>query len=320
MSEEKKVIKAIKKAIPSVVSIVSDFAFNKKEKIFDIFHSGSDQEKMKIIGGSGFAVEKNLIVTSFHVIEGKENYYILDFKKKKSEAKIVHLDKANDTAFLKIKTNHLEPIKLGDSNKIQIGQTVIAIGTALGIFPNTVSKGIVSGISRTIIAQGEHQEDKELFGLIQTDAAINPGNSGGPLINTKGEVVGINTATVFGVENIGFALPINAIKEEINEIVNLGFYKKINLGIQYIILNKKISEILSLTNNQGALIVKEPLKDSPAQNAGLKKGDLILEINNEKISSRKTIRQIIRQKNTKEFKFKILRKGIFKNIILKINQ
>ncbi len=319
MSEEKKIIKAIKKVVPSVVSIVSDFTFKKKEKFFDIFHSGSTEEKIKLIGGSGFAVARNLVVTSLHVIEKKENYYILDFERKKSEAEILHIDKINDIVFLRVKTNSLKPVKIGNSEKLEIGQTVIAIGTALGIFPNTVSKGIVSGISRTIIAKGEHQEDKELFGLIQTDAAINPGNSGGPLINTKGEVVGINTATVFGVENIGFALPINAVKEEISEIIAAGFYKKINFGIQYILLNKKISKILSLPNQQGAFIVKDPPKGSPAQIGGLRKGDLILEINGKRVDSRKTIRQIARDEKTKKFNFKILRKGSLKNISLRID-
>ncbi len=318
MTEEKKIIKAIKKAMPSVVSIISDFTFKKKEKILDIFRSEKTEEKIKLIGGSGFAVGKNLVLTSLHVIEKKENYYILDYERKRSMAEIIYTDKASDIAFLKIKSNFLKPIRIGNSDNLEIGQTVIAIGTALGLFPNTVSKGIVSGVSRTIVAQGENDEDKELYGLIQTDAAINPGNSGGPLINLKGEVIGINTATVFGVENIGFALPINIVKEEIEDILAKGYFKKTKLGIQYIILDRKINKLLSLPASEGALIVKEPSSESLAFKAGLRKDDIILEINNKKINSRQTIKKIISKNNLKSLIFKILRGGVIRILSLEI--
>jgi S1-C subfamily serine protease len=178
-------------------------------------------EKTQIGGGSGFIVSSDgYVLTSNHVVADSASEYtvILDPKHKYS-AKVLSRNPINDTAVLKIEDGNLPYIDLADSNKIQLGEEVVAVGNALGEFHDTLSAGIVSGLSRYITAFGglDHQM-QNLRGLIQTDAAINPGNSGGPLLNLAGEVIGINTAIVQGAQNIGFAIPINQAKPDIEQV------------------------------------------------------------------------------------------------------
>ena len=316
MSEEKEIVKIIKRAVPSIVSIVSEPDLNKKKDFFDIFSPKETREKTSLIGGSGFFVSKNgLLVTNLHVVKKPGKYYILNYQQEKVPAKIISTDDLNDVAFLKAEIVNSKPIELGDSNFLEIGQVVLAIGTSLGLFQNSVSKGIISGISRTIVAQSGKEGDKELYGLIQTDAAINPGNSGGPLINSKGKVIGINTATVFGVENIGFALPINAIKDDLEELLSSGQTKRLNLGIHYSLLDSSISRFINLPVKKGAFLISRPAKNSPAELAGLKEGDVILEIEGVKITPKATIRKIIRELNKRSLSLKVWRQGK----ILKLN-
>lgn len=304
MSEEKKIIQSIKKVIPSVVSILG--SISPAGDIFSLFRKGGSE----IVSGSGFFLDKNgLIVTDSHVIKEDKDCFILDWQQRKFRAKIISVNQNNDTAFLKVEAKKTRPVKLGDSDSLQVGQTVLSIGTSLGIFQSSVSKGIVSGISRTIVAFDSEKKEKEFYGLIQTDAAINPGNSGGPLVNLKGEVIGINTATVFGAENLGFALPINAIKDDLEEIKLYGRIRPLNLGLYYILLDKSISKFLDLPLEKGALLIKEPPENSPAYLGGLRKGDIILEIEGLKIRPKETIRKIIRRINKKVISFKVYRSG-----------
>jgi len=234
-------------------------------------------------------------------------------------------DPVQDLAIIKIEqeitTNHngeseIKPFivaKLGDSSNLQIGQTVIAIGNSLGEFRNTVSVGVISGLGRTITASGggliETIED-----VIQTDAAINQGNSGGPLLNLKGEVIGINTATVISAQNIGFAIPVNKAQKDIEQVKKIGKIVYPFLGIRYILINEEIQKENNLPVNYGAWIISGSegelaiFPGSPAEKIGLKENDIVLEFNNEKISLENSLAKIIMKYNPGDkVKLKILR-------------
>jgi len=303
---EEKTIRAIKKIIPSVVSIV----YEKEEGQFSDL---SEIKRGKAIGGAGFFVSPELIATDRHLVGSeKEKCLVIDFFKRKEKAEIIGVDDFNDIAFLKVKRREdIKPAELGSSKNLVLGQTVIAVGNSLGIFPNSVSRGIISGLSRNIITQ-EEETDRELYGLIQTDAAINPGNSGGPLIDLEGRVIGINSAVVYGAENIGFALPIDFVKEDIKEIQENNFLKKPLLGIQYVLINEETKNVFNLSISFGALVL-EVKKGFLGQVIGLEKGDIILKVDNKKIDSQTTIKKILNNCQGREVVFEILRnREIFK--------
>jgi serine protease Do len=207
----------------------------------------------------------------------------------------------------------LTTVALGDSNNIELGQTVMAIGNALGIFKNTVSSGIISGLSRSISAQADPYSIQELRGLIQTDAAINPGNSGGPLVNIFGQAIGINVAVVFGAENIGFAIPINSAKRVLSDLKKYGRIRRPFLGIRYLTVDSNLKEKLKLPVDYGALIVSEKhgvVSKSPADLAGIKEKDILLEVNGEKITTDKPMQDFLENLAVGEtIKLQILRDG-----------
>jgi len=216
------VITAIDNALPSVVTIrISKTITNYSIEInpFNPFRPFRQipQEKSQTAQniGSGFIVgSEGLIITNKHVVSDENaSYSIITSKQKEYAVQQIYRDPSNDLALLKVNATGLKPITLGDSSKLMLGQTVYAIGTPLGEFTNTVTNGIISGLGRGITAGSLYEGYVEkLDNVIQTSAAINPGNSGGPLINTKGEVIGINTAIAQGSQNIGFAIPVNVIK------------------------------------------------------------------------------------------------------------
>jgi len=223
------------------------------------------------------------------VVEDGNASYAAIWKDKSYPCRILARDKITDIAILKIEGKNFPYLNLGDSSKLKLGQTVMAIGNVLGEFSNTVSKGIISGLSRQISAEfGEKSQD--FFGLIQTDAAINPGNSGGPLIDIFGRAIGINTATVLGLENIGFAIPINQAKAILEDIKKYGKICRPNLGIRYLLINEEIQKRHNLPFDYGAFIIHECLSErggiipaGPAEKAGLQEGDIILEVEGRKI-------------------------------------
>ncbi|MEE8131528.1 MAG: trypsin-like peptidase domain-containing protein [Candidatus Paceibacterota bacterium] len=328
------IVQTIKKVMPSVVSILISKHFQEIEKKVPIegFRLPFKLPKLKIPkeqidgqgmvnvgGGSGFFVDKKgIIITNKHIIiDPKAEYTIITNDNKKFKAKILARDPINDVAILKIADSqrNFPTVKLGDSSKLELGESVIAIGNALGLFKNTVSVGIISGLSRSIAAQLDSKSPiQEMRGLIQTDAAINPGNSGGPLVNIKCEVIGINAATVFGAENIGFALPINEVKRDLDELKKYGRIRRPFLGIRYIIINANIKDKLKLSVDYGALLISENPHDqaviskSPASQAGIKEGDIILECNSKKIDQNKTIQDFLETLEVGDIlKLKILR-------------
>jgi len=321
-SQEEKIIRAVEKVSPSVVSIV----ITKDVPVFEQYlyspfgdplfsipqYRQKGTEKQEIGGGTGFVVsEDGLILTNKHVaLDEEADYTVFTNDGKSYSAKVLARDPFQDLAILKIDQEKIvneegrlviapfPTVELGDSDRLQIGQTVVAIGNALGEFRNTVSVGVVSGLSRQITASGgglvETLED-----VIQTDAAINKGNSGGPLLNLKGEVIGINTAMVQEAQSIGFAIPINKAKRDIEQVKTLGKITYAFLGVRYIIINEAIQEENDLPVNYGAWIVKgiegDPAvyPDSAAEEVGLEEGDIILEFGGERITSDNSLAEII---------------------------
>jgi len=336
MKENSPVVKMIKKTMPAVVSIVISKNLEKLEKEmakeFPFFgpkikipeENVDSRGMVKIGGGSGFIVDKKgVIVTNRHVVADTDaEYTVVTDDNRKMQAEVLARDPINDVAILKIDPQGKEfsTVNLGNSDEIDLGQTVMAIGNALGIFKNTVSSGIVSGLSRSISAQPDPHSVQELRGLIQTDAAINPGNSGGPLMNIFGQAIGINVAMVFGAENISFAIPINAVKRDLNDLKKFGRIRKPFLGIRYLTIDASLEKKMKLPVDYGALIASEQhaiVPKSPADVAGLKEKDIILEINGERITVEKPIQDFLEKLSVNEaIALKVLRNG--KNIDIKI--
>ncbi|MEA3344149.1 MAG: trypsin-like peptidase domain-containing protein [Patescibacteria group bacterium] len=329
------IVKIAKTACPAVITIIITKDLPKVDGFYLMpvggrgvimpkFKKGK-KEATKIGGGSGFIVSADgYVITSNHVVADREaDYTVILSPKKKYSAKVFARDPINDIAILKIKDKKFPYIALGDSSKIELGQNVVAIGNALGEFNDTLSSGIVSGLSRYIRATNHFDSRTErLRGLIQTDAAINPGNSGGPLVDMDGKVIGVNTAMVIGAQNIGFAIPINYAKKDLEEVKKYGRIKHPFLGVKYITLTEEISKKNKLPVNYGALVVRETLgeppviKGSAADKAGLKEFDIILEAKGKKINSEKPLSNTLQESKIGEtIELMVLRKS--KRITLK---
>ncbi len=325
--EKSPIVQIAKKACPAVITVVISrdlpkvegfyfFPYGEQQFVVPKMKSGK-KEKTKIGGGSGFIISPDgYIITSSHVVAEKNADYAVIYEPNKTyPAKVISRDPINDVAILKISVKNFPYLELGDSDKIELGETVIAIGNALGEFHDTVSTGVVSGLSRYINAfSGLSKHAEMLRGLIQTDAAINPGNSGGPLVNMEGQAIGINTAMVMGAQNIGFAIPVNYAKRDMEEIKKYGKIKRPFLGVKYIILNKEISQKDKLPISYGALIVREALGESAiipggaAEKAGLKEFDIILECRGEKITEENSLSHILQGcEINEEIPLKVLR-------------
>jgi S1-C subfamily serine protease len=236
--------------------------------------------------GSGFVVKSDgLIVTNKHVVNDTDlTYKVSTSDGKTYDVQTISKDPNNDIAVIKIDASGLIPVHLGDSSNLEVGQFVIAIGTALGEFRNTVTTGVISGLGRGISAGDDFQGYVErLDNVIQTDAAINPGNSGGPLLDARGEVIGINVAVAAGANNIAFSIPINTVKEALTEYNKTGkFPAKAFLGVEYQMLTKQAALLNEVP--QGAY-VQNVIPDSPADRAGLIEGDIIFKVDGEAISA-----------------------------------
>lgn len=261
-------------------------------------------QKKEIGGGSGFIISSDgLILTNRHVVEENDvEYTVVTNDGKKYNATVLARDPSEDLAIIKITAVNLPAVTLGDSSKIKIGQTAIAIGNALGEFRNTVSVGVVSGLSRSVEASGSQAGTELLENVIQTDAAINKGNSGGPLLNLRGDVIGINSATVLGAQSIGFAIPIDRAKTDIQSVLKNGRLVLPFLGVHYVLITPALRTQLNLSSDFGALISKDEnsnesaiVQNSPAAQAGLKDGDIILRVNGENITAQNSLSQILRK-------------------------
>lgn len=297
LNEESAVIDVAEQASPSVVTVsikkTEKFIKNGRPFGFDPFMDpfGSLFERPQIGErqvehdiGSGFIVSADgLIVTNKHVVSDTDaEYKVITNDDKEYKVTKIDRDPLNDLAILKIEASDLKPLELGDSDNLKVGQFAIAIGTALGEFRHTVTTGVISGLGRGITAGDSFSMSaEELDNVIQTDAAINPGNSGGPLLNSAGQVIGVNVAIASNGENIGFALPINIIKTALNKFEKRGGFKtRAFLGVRYFM----ISQEAALQNEvpQGAYI-QEVVEGSPAEKAGIQPGDIITKIDDQSL-------------------------------------
>jgi len=354
ISEESAVISAVEKVSPAVVSIIvskdlpvieqyyqSPFGSDFFRQFFgddfsDFFGFSAPRyrqkgtEKREIGGGTGFLISADgYVATNEHVVLDEEaEYTVLMNDETKHEAKVLARDPITDLAILKIKGSNFPFVELGDSSILKAGQSVIAIGNALGEFRNTVSTGVISGLARSVIAGGYGIGSEQLVGVIQTDASINVGNSGGPLLNLAGQVIGINTAMAAGAENIGFAIPINEVKNTINNVKEHGRIIRPWLGVRYVQINKAIAEANKLDVDYGALIVRGEertdlavIPGSPADKAGLEENDIISELNNKKIDSKNPLAKAIAKfKPGDEITLKVLHKVEEKEVKVKLEE
>lgn len=308
------------------VSIRALQRVQQKPSIFDdffgmnLFRPNSPQiqqpKEIKQDIGSGFVVDGGFVVTNKHVVaDTTSKYRIVDNEDKEYDVEEIYRDPANDLAILKVKELKLPGISLGDSDKLRVGQRVIAIGTALGEFRHTVTTGVVSGLARGIVADSGFGDSEALENVIQTDAAINPGNSGGPLLDMSGSVIGINVAVSRGAENIGFALPINILKNSLENFNATGQFDRPYLGVKYQVISKKAA--LKNEIPSGAYIT-EVVKDSPADKAGLKIGDIITEFDGEPVGEKNLATIVNKKKIGDSIKIKLYRWDEDKNMDISV--
>jgi S1-C subfamily serine protease len=301
VQEESSVIDVVDHVSPSVVSVVL------KTSQFDFF-SGVTQSQEGI--GTGFIVDSHgLIVTNSHVADNPNGEYSIVLKDGRTfDVKKIHLDEVSDLAILEVTARDLPAVELGDSDALRVGQRAIAIGNALGRFQNTVTTGVISGISRQLRASGGFGSEAKIYeNAIQTDAALNPGNSGGPLLNSSGQVIGINVATTLGADNISFAIPVNDLKPILETFLKEGRIVRPYIGVQYQMVTPEIARVQNLP--QGAY-VSRVLADSPADKAGVKRGDIIVEFDGKKIDPETSIaRSIAKKKPGEEVRLVLDREG-----------
>ena len=287
VTEESMVIDVADKVSSSVVTvrIKTTQVFRQFVDPFGFFgQRGQTQERnIEQDIGTGFVIgDDGLIATNKHVVGDSEaKYEVVTRDDKTYEVEKIYRDPVNDLAILKIAANGLKRVEMGDSSKLKVGQFVVAIGTALGEFRHTVTTGVVSGLGRGITAGSPFEGSERLDNGIQTDAAINPGNSGGPLLNSAGQVVGVNTAVSSEGQNIGFAIPINVIKDAIDNFNKTGQFSRPFLGVKYRMLDQKTALMNDVP--QGAYI-QEVVADSPADKAGIQSEDIITKIGGQKIN------------------------------------
>lgn len=330
---DKLTVEAVRKVSPCVVSIV---VAKYLPRIHDInpgqffnpflFGDVEDGAKQRITvgGGSGFLVHSDgLVLTNKHVVfDAEAEYTVLMNNGSEHPAKVLSRDPINDIAVLKIDPpvdgKSLPYVELSSTKNIELGQTVLAIGNALGMFTNSVSKGIVSGLARSISASlggapGAHMET--LRGVIQTDVAINQGNSGGPLIDLEGKVIGINTAVIFGAQNIGFAIPVDWAKSDLEDIIAHGRIIKPFLGLMYVMITPELSKKYGLPSEAGAMVIRDRRPDavavlvnSPADKAGIKEHDIITHLDDKEIKNNQDLTDLLQSHKVGDtIKLKFLR-------------
>lgn len=274
---------------PSVVSIVTSSSAGR---------TGYTQQA----AGTGIIVSKDgYVLTNKHVIAGASKVSVITSNGLTYDGvKIVGTDPLNDLAFLKISgVNDLTPATLGDSKTIRAGQGVVAIGNALGQYQNTVTSGIISGLGRPVVAStdGSNTNAESLSDLIQTDAAINSGNSGGPLLNLKGQVIGINTAVASDAQSIGFAIPVGATKGVLKQLLATGRVERAIVGVQYISITPEVKQQYKLSVSQGDYVTATSgsaiQANGPAAKAGIQEKDIITKVNGVEVGPGRSISTLV---------------------------
>ncbi|MCA9376239.1 MAG: trypsin-like peptidase domain-containing protein [Candidatus Doudnabacteria bacterium] len=287
--EDTAIIEAVKKIQPAVVSVIAT-----QERI-DVFGRQFTSQG----GGTGFVLTNDgLILTNKHVVsQANTEYSVVLASGETFEVTEVIEDPFADLAFVRIDATGLPIVELGDSDALQVGQKVIAIGNALGAFENTVTSGIVSALDRSL---GAGPQDETLQGVIQTDTTINPGNSGGPLLDLNGRVIGVNTAIIQGGEQIGFAIPVNDTKIAFESVLKNGRIVRPILGVRYLSVTPELQELSSLQTDRGILLFSanrrtEPaiVPGGPADEAGLVEGDIILSIEEQPLNEEHSVTRVL---------------------------
>jgi serine protease Do len=315
VGQESQVVDVVQQANPAVVSIVISRevpVFERRYRQFgpfqvpEVYQEGT--QRQEVGEGSGFIVsESGLVVTNRHVVSRQDaSYTVITSDGETFDAAVVARDSQMDIAVMRITEGDNFPhLSFGNSDNLKLGQSVIAIGNALAEFRNTVSVGIVSGLSRSIVA-GSVSRSEQLDGVIQTDAAINPGNSGGPLLNLRGEVIGVNVAVAQRSENVGFALPSKAVDEVVNSVEKHGEIRRPYLGVRYVQVTPEVAKRNNLSVEHGALVTRGQrrsdlavLPDSPAKRAGIESSDIILSVDGQSLQDT-DLADIIRQKEIGE--------------------
>lgn len=330
VAHDERIVDVVEIANQSVVSVIATRdvpVFERYFETFDPFDGLFGQEggftiprerqqgteERRVAGGSGFLVSADgMIVTNRHVVADDEaQYSVLLADGSSYEVEVLARDAVIDVAILQITNDEMpdvQPLQFGDSDELQLGQTVIAIGNALAEFTNTVSTGVVSGLSRTIDARGPRGMIEQLDQVIQTDAAINLGNSGGPLLDMSGDVVGVNVASSLAGENIGFALPANTVKQIVDSVQRTGAIERPFLGVRHVMLTPRIAEMEEIDLTYGALIVPGSadnpdgdaiMPGSPADEAGIMAGDVIIAVNDRSLQD-VSLAQVLRTRSVGE--------------------
>lgn len=283
--EEDSLISLVENVSPSVVSILTS--------------SGSNYG---YAAGTGMIVSKDgYVMTNKHVVgSATRATIVMSSGKTYEDVPVLGKDPLNDIAFLKIpKVNNLPAIQLGDSKTVQTGQSVVAIGNALGEYQNSVTTGIISGVGRPVVASddGTYATASSLTDLLQTDAAINHGNSGGPLLNMKGQVIGINTAIAEDAQSVGFAIPVGAAKGMLKHLKATGRVERAIIGVSYVSITPEVKAEYKLSADKGDLITTESGRavraDSPAATAGLQEGDVMVKVNDQEIGAGKSVSTLV---------------------------
>ncbi len=299
VQEQSAITSVVSKTNDAVVSIIISQEVPNINNYFDIgsgLNINNGGSTLQEVGaGSGFIISSDgYILTNKHVVSNASaQYTVIMNNGKQYNAKIVGTDPTNDIAVVKINASGLPTIPLGNSSGLQLGQSVVAIGNALGQYQNTVDTGVISGLNRNVQAQDPATGATEnLTGMIQTDANINPGNSGGPLLNLLGQAIGINTAVDSSANAIGFAIPINQAKSDVNSILSTGKIVKPELGVDYELVTSGIQQQYKIPYNYGAYVVNV-ISNTPASSAGIKSGDVILSVNGTQISESNSLSYLI---------------------------
>lgn len=312
VEEESTTIEVVERVSPAVVSVIV------KTINFDLFTGPSLRESGI---GTGFIVDSNgLIVTNSHVVDNSRGEYSVVLKDGTTyPVDKIHLDTVSDLAIIEITARDLPIVELGDSDDLKVGQKAIAIGNALGRFQNTVTVGVVSGIGRNLLTSGGFGTKPTIQeNAIQTDAALNPGNSGGPLLNSSGQVIGINVATTVGADNISFAVPVNTLKPLLETFSKEGRIIRPYIGISYTMISK---EIAGLRDMPVGAYITSVIKDSPAENAQLKRGDIITTFDGRPVNEEYSIAKAVSEKRVGDkVKLEIDREGEKINITVELEE
>ncbi|HET6516393.1 MAG TPA: DegQ family serine endoprotease [Thermodesulfovibrionales bacterium] len=301
---------------PAVVNISSTKVIRRdtspfsEDPFFDFFNPFHDfglpkKWKEQSLGSGVIVTKDGYIITNNHVVEQSEDIRVTLYDKRSFRGKVVGSDPKTDIAVVKISADNLPTIPWGDSDGLQVGEFVLAIGNPFGL-SHTVTMGIISAVGRANVGIADYED------FIQTDAAINPGNSGGPLVNIKGELIGINTAIFSrtgGYQGIGFAVPSNMTKLVMEQLMKQGKIVRGWLGVSIQEITPELSQKFGIQDSKGAL-VSDVTKGSPAEKAGIMRGDIILEFNGKEVTSVGALRNSVAQSKTgSEVTLKVLRTG-----------